>query len=146
MAGNKHAKLEWTGNAMDLKVSFDGGYSTQMSGPATGDGATPMEFLLAAAAGCTAMDMLTILRKKRQPVEGLSLEVSGQQAENAPNVYTAGEITYVITGDVDPKAVEQAIELSMTKNCSASIMLKKSGMKLETAYRIQASAPATANS
>lgn len=146
MAGNKHAKLEWTGNAMDLKVSFDGGYSTQMSGPATADGATPMEFLLAAAAGCTAMDMLTILRKKRQPVEGLSLEVSGQQAENAPNVYTAGEITYVITGDVDPKAVEQAIELSMTKYCSASIMLKKSGMKLETAYRIQASAPATANS
>ncbi|MCB0131142.1 MAG: OsmC family protein [Caldilineaceae bacterium] len=146
MAGNKHAKLEWTGNAMDLKVSFDGGYSTQMSGPATADGATPMEFLLAAAAGCTAMDMLTILRKKRQPVEGLSLEVSGQQAENAPNVYTAGKITYVITGDVDPKAVEQAIELSMTKYCSASIMLKNSGMKLETAYRIQASAPAAANS
>ena len=128
----------WTGNELDLQVTFPAGSRFQMSGPANADGATPREYLLAGAAGCTAMDIISILQKMRQPLEGIELEITAEQAESAPNVFTTAKIVYIIKGAVDEKAVQQAIDLSQEKYCSASIMLKRAGMELCTKYRIEA--------
>ena len=138
MANEKSAHIVWTGNELDLQVTFPAGYRFQMSGPANADGATPMEYLLAGAAGCTAMDIISILQKMRQPLEGIELEITAEQAESAPNVFTTAKIVYIIKGAVDEKAVQQAIDLSQEKYCSASIMLKRAGMELCTKYRIEA--------
>lgn len=139
MAKEKQAHLEWTGDDLDLKVTGSNGYSYNMTAPTGGPGVTPMEYLLAAAAGCTAMDVISILKKKRQPLKGLELEIKGVQAESMPNVFTTATLVYIIKGaDVKPSAVERAIELSQTKYCSASIMLKRAGMELKTEFRIEA--------
>ena len=138
MAKEKHAHITWTGEDLDLQVTAPNGYSYSMAAPTGGQGATPMEFLLAAAAGCTAMDVISILKKKRQPLKGMELEITGVQAESMPNVFTTATLVYIIKGaDVSPTAVERAIELSQTKYCSASIMLKNAGMKLNTEFRIE---------
>ena len=139
MASQKSARLTWTGNELDLLVTSPGGYQYQMSPPADDASPTPMEYLLASAAGCTAMDVIAILRKKRQPLQSFDIEVEATQADEHPHVYTVGTITFIIKGaGVDPKAVERAIDLSQEKYCSASIMLKRAGMDLKTAFRIEA--------
>ena len=138
MGKQKSARIEWTGTNLDMSASFPAGYSLQMAGPADEAGTTPMELLLAGAAGCTAMDVVTILKKKREPLEGLELEISAEQADGHPHVYTMGKIVYIIKGEgVSPKAVQQAIDLSQKTYCSASIMLKQSGMALATEFRIE---------
>lgn len=136
MASQKKAHLIWQGGDRDFRVTLGSGYSFDMA-PGLPTGGSPMEFLLAAAAGCTAMDVISILQKKRMNVTALELEISGVQAPTPPNVYTEATITYVVRGDVEPEAVERAIELSQTKYCSASIMLKRAGMTLHTEYRIE---------
>lgn len=84
-----------------------------------------MELLLAGMAGCTGADVASILEKMRQPVEKMSVQVRGKRAESHPKVYTEIEVNYLVWGDgVDPNAVEQAIQLSIEKYCSASAMLK----------------------
>ena len=139
MGKEKSAHIEWTGVDLDMAATFTDGYSLQMSGPADAEGTTPMELLLAGAAGCTAMDVVTILKKKREPLEGLELEISAEQADGYPYVYTRGKIVYIVKGEgVSPKAVQQAIDLSQKTYCSASIMLKRSGMELTTEFRIEA--------
>ena len=139
MAKEKNARLEWTGKDLDLKVTAPNGYSYNMTAPTGGPGVTPMEYLLSAAAGCTAMDVISILKKKRQPLKGMELEIAGVQAESMPNVFTTATLVYIVKGeDVDPAAVKRAIELSQTKYCSASIMLKQAGMELKTDFRIEA--------
>ena len=139
MAKEKSAHIKWTGDDLDMTATFPAGYSLQMSGPADAEGTTPMELLLAGAAGCTAMDVVTILKKKREPLQGLELEISAEQADGYPYVYTRGKIVYIVKGeDVSPKAVQQAIDLSQKTYCSASIMLKQSGMELTTEFRIEA--------
>ena len=138
MGKQKSAHIEWTGTDLDLTATFPAGYSLQMAGPADEEGTTPMELLLAGAAGCTAMDVISILQKKREPLEGIELEITAEQAEDYPFVYTQGKIVYIIKGEgVSPKSVQQAIDLSQTKYCSASIMLKQAGMVLKTEFRIE---------
>ncbi|HZU13309.1 MAG TPA: OsmC family protein [Chloroflexota bacterium] len=90
-----------------------------------GNGFRPMELLLAGLGGCTAMDVLSILRKKRQKVTGYRVEVSGRQREEYPRVFTHIAIKHVITGqDVSDEAVRRAIDLSEGKYCPAYAMLK----------------------
>lgn len=88
-------------------------------------GFRPMELLLVGLAGCTAMDVISILRKKRQNVTGLEVRVEGKRAVDHPRVYTEICVEYVVRGQgVDPRAVERSIELSETKYCSAMAMLR----------------------
>jgi putative redox protein len=95
-----------------------------------------MELLLAAMAGCTGADVASILEKMRQPVEKMNLRVRGKRAETHPKVYTEIEVTYLVWGEgVDPKAVEQAIQLSIEKYCSASAMLKAVA-QIKTSFQI----------
>jgi putative redox protein len=89
-----------------------------------GAGPQPVRLLLLAIAGCTAMDVLSILRKKRQRISGLQVSVSGARAAEHPRVYSAISITYTVTGTaVDAQAVARAIELSETRYCPAIAML-----------------------
>ena len=110
MAAVKKASLVWTGPEQAFHTTMATGYEFDMVAPAGTEGATPMEFLLAAAAGCTGMDLVTILQKRRQKISEIRLEISGTQAEDPPNVFTEATLTYIIRGEgVDPAAVERAI-------------------------------------
>jgi putative redox protein len=87
-------------------------------------GARPMELILMGLCGCTAMDTISILRKKRQNVIGLEVKASADRAEEHPKVFTKIALHYIVTGeDVDPAAVERAIELSAERYCPAQAML-----------------------
>lgn len=92
----------------------------------SGDGFRPMELLLVGLGGCTAMDVLSILRKKRQEVNGFEVQLHADRAEDHPHVFTDISVKFIVRGhDIDPKAVERAIELSTTKYCSAHAMFAK---------------------
>lgn len=107
-------------------------------------GFRPMEMLLVGLAGCTAMDVISILRKKRQHVTSYDVQVRGERAEDHPMVYTDITVEHIITGHgVDPSAVSRAIELSETKYCGAGATLSKTA-KLKHTYRIVEAAPEAA--
>jgi putative redox protein len=144
MPAEKNATVVWQGKGLEFEATTGPGFSFTMHSPSDANGATPMEFLLAGVAGCTSMDVISILEKKRQKVHGLETHIHGVQAESAPNVYTDVTISFVVRGeDIDPVAVERAIELSHTKYCSASIMFERSGANVKTEYRIEEVAPAS---
>jgi putative redox protein len=95
-----------------------------------------MELLLAGMAGCTGADVASILDKMRQPVEKMIVRVRGKKADSHPKVYTEIEVAYFVWGDgVDSQSVEQAIQLSIDKYCSASAMLKTVA-KIKTSFQI----------
>ena len=89
-------------------------------------GASPMELLLVSLGGCTGMDVISILRKKRQNVTGFELRLHGDRATDHPKVFTAFTIEYVVRGvDIDAAAVARAVELSVENYCSVHAMLHK---------------------
>src|SRR2546430_3076222 len=86
---------------------------------------SPMELVLIALCGCTASDVVGILRKKREPFTSLEVSASGERASGYPAVYTEISLVYRIGGKVSRKAVEDAVRLSKEKYCSVSAMLEK---------------------
>ncbi len=99
-------------------------------------GAKPIELVAIALAGCTAFDVINILRKKRQQVAGYEVTVEADQASTPPQVFTSVRIHHRITGvDVSPQAVEDAIRLSEEKYCSVGAMVQKSA-KLHSSFEI----------
>ncbi len=86
---------------------------------------TPMELVLIALCGCTASDVVGILRKKREPFTGLEVRAEAERADGYPAVYTLIRLTYWVRGPVSKKAVEDAVKLSKEKYCSVSAMLEK---------------------
>ncbi len=103
---------------------------------ATGNtGAKPIELVAIALAGCTAFDVVNILRKKRQIVEGYEVQCEADQAPDPPQVFTNVRIHHVIRGDVDKTAVEDAIRLSEEKYCSVGAMVRQTAT-LHTTYEI----------
>jgi len=86
---------------------------------------TPMELVLIALCGCTASDVVGILRKKREPFTALEVRASGERADGYPAVYTSIHLTYVVRGQVSKKSMEDAVRLSKEKYCSVSAMLEK---------------------
>jgi len=87
---------------------------------------SPMELVLIALCGCTASDVVGILRKKREPFTSLEVTANGERAQGYPAVYTDIKLTYRVGGKVSPKAMEDAVRLSKEKYCSVSAMLEKS--------------------
>ena len=91
-------------------------------------GSRPMELLLVAFGGCSGMDVISILRKKRQPVVGLEINVKGEKTEEYPKIYKEIHIEYIVKGKgVEKEAVERAIALSLEKYCSVGATLAKAG-------------------
>ncbi len=143
MAEEKSAQVVWQGTEQKFKATVASGYSFNMHAPAGPEGASPMDYLLAGVAGCTAIDVLSILQKMRQDIQGLEVKIRGKRAETPPSVYTDVAVTYIITGHaINPAAVERAIELSETKYCSASAMFQRSGTNMTSEYLIQEAEPA----
>jgi len=104
---------------------------------AGGTGAKPIELVAVGLAGCTAFDVITVLRQKyHQKVTRYEVRVEGDQAERPPQVFTAVRIHHAVTGcEVDPAAIEEAIQLSEEKYCSVGAMLKRMAT-LTTTYEI----------
>ncbi len=84
-----------------------------------------MEAVLMALCGCTSVDVVNILKKKRQPITGLRVSAVGTQAPAPPRVFTAIKLTYAVRGRLSRRAVEDAVALSKHKYCSVSLMLEK---------------------
>lgn len=100
------------------------------------DGFRPMELIAIGLAGCTAMDVISILKKKRQDVRSFEVRVHAAQAKEHPKVFTRASIHYVISGkDVEEAAVARAVELSETKYCPAQAMLREV-MPIELSWEI----------
>jgi putative redox protein len=105
--------------------------------PAGGTGPKPIELVATALAGCTAFDVVTILRQKfHQKVTGYEVRVEADQAERPPQVFTAVRIHHVVTGfEIDPAAIEEAIRLSEEKYCSVGAMVRQTA-SVHTTYEI----------
>ena len=102
-----------------------------------GAGPDPLRFLLLGLAGCTAMDVISILRKKRQQVSALAVEVHGKRVDAHPKVYDHIEVIYRVEGkEVDAKALERAIELSETRYCPVMAMVSKTA-EIVSRYEIE---------
>jgi len=128
---------EWQGEGAFIGRNATGG-SVQMGTIDEKPGVSPMELLLVGVAGCTGMDIADIMRKKRQAVQALKVKVRGKRAETYPMIFTEIEVTYLVWGEqIDPKALEQAIQLSEEKYCSASAMLRAAA-QVRSSYRILA--------
>ena len=115
-----------TGGQIELASSLDGGAK----------GFRPVELLAVGLAGCTAMDVLSILQKKRQEIVDFEVQVHTEKADDYPQVWTWVQIEYIVTGrNIDPKAVERAISLSESTYCPAQNMLSKA-VDIELIYKI----------
>jgi len=98
-------------------------------------GPKPVELALLALGGCTAFDVVGILRKKRQIVTGYEIEVNAEERPDPPNYFTRVEIKHRLTGRIDPEAVRTAIHLSESKYCSVGVMMSKTA-KIENTFEI----------
>ena len=121
------ASVVWS-KGMSFTGTADSGHIVALgTDPGVGgddDGLRPMELMAISLAGCTAMDVISILRKKRTDVTGFEVKVDGDRAAEHPKVFTAFNIHYLVRGhNIDPAAVERAMELSRTKYCPAQAML-----------------------
>lgn len=136
----KEAQANWV-NGLQLTAWTGSGHRVVMDAAkehgGSDAGPRPMELLLAGLAGCTAMDVLTVLRKKRQPVTGLEVYVRGEQAVEHPKKFTDITVEYVVVGnDISPEAVERAIALSEEQYCSVAATLR-GGAHITSTYRIE---------
>ena len=103
------------------------------------EGFRPMELLLVGLAGCTGMDVISILRKKREPVTGYEVHVTGIRAEDHPMVFVDITVEHIITGhQIQPEAVARAIQLSEERYCGAGAMLGKVAHLTHTFHIVEA--------
>ena len=123
------AKVNWHGK-LSLTGSADSGFEIPLgANPKVGgdnDGFRPLELMAVSLAGCTAMDVISILQKKRQEITDFRVEVDAEQAGEHPKVFTGALIEYHVSGkDVGEKAMVRAMDLSATRYCPAQSMLAK---------------------
>ena len=124
------ARIKWVDGAMFIGESGSG-HSVVMDGPEEHGGRNlgirPMEMLLLGMGGCTAFDVMHILKKSRQAVDDCVAELEATRADTDPKVFTKIHVHFIVTGkELGDKHVKRAVELSAEKYCSASIMLSKS--------------------
>ena len=132
----KSANLVWEGNGLAFRATGGSGFQLRFDNPPGPAGASPMELVALASAGCTASDVISILQKKQQQVVGFEVNVVAWRATEHPKVFTEIDLEYVVTGrHIDSKAVERAIELSLTKYCSVNAMLA-AAVKINQHYQI----------
>ncbi len=119
---NAHSPFGFAASLFDNQADR---LATAPAVPQGQSGPKPIELVLLAVGGCTAFDVIGILRKKRQAVTGYEIQVAVEQRTEPPNYFTRAEILHRLHGSVDPKAVEQAIHLSESKCCSVGAMISK---------------------
>ena len=123
------ARVKWVQDVMFVGESGSGHAVVMDGSPDQGGrnlGVRPMEMLLLGLGGCTAFDVMLILKRGRQPVSDCVVEIAAERAEQDPKVFTRIHLHYVVSGPgLSPAKVERAVQLSAEKYCSASIMLGK---------------------
>lgn len=122
------AKVSWK-NGMSFEGVADSGFSINLGTSSDyggdDDGFRPLELMLISLAGCTGMDVISILQKKRQEVTSFEIKVHAERSTEHPRVFTDVHVEYILSGNnLDAAAVERAVELSSTKYCPAQAMLK----------------------
>jgi len=136
-----YAQATWIGPELQLVGETAGGLSVALDHALDGEeraetGFRPLQLLLVGLCGCTAMDVVSVLQKKRQPFTGLQVKATAEQASEHPQVYTRIHLQYIVRGQgVAAEAVARAIELSQTKYCPAAAMLGKTAT-ITTQYEI----------
>ena len=131
-----------TGTGRQFVATSGTGHHIILDDATGATGAKPIELVAIALAGCTAFDVINILRKKRQNVTAYEVRCEAEQVPDPPQVFTNVRIHHVITGDVAPSAVEEAIRLSEEKYCSVGAMVKRTA-QLHTTYEILSLVEAT---
>ena len=134
------ATVTWKSGMSFSAVGSGTEYTIALSSrPAMGqpaEGASPMELILEGLAGCTAMDVLSILQKKRQDVTAFEIRVHAERADEHPRVFKHIKLEYIVTGhNVQKDAVKRSIELSLEKYCSVHAMISKA-VPVEHTFRI----------
>ena len=134
------AKLRWK-YGLSFKGVADSNIEVPLSASidhgGAGDGVVPMEMFLMGLGGCTAMDVMSILEKKRQKVTDFEIKLHANRATDHPKVFTEITIEYIIKGrDIDPEAVARAVELSENKYCPGMAMLRKAA-NIQTKYTVE---------
>jgi putative redox protein len=131
-----HASVDPTGCRVEARTPQDQPIIMDADPPEGRDSAAgPKETVLAALAGCTAADVASILRKKRQVVATYEIEVWGESADEHPMVFRTITVEHRVTGQVEPEALRRSIELSATKYCPVNAMLSAS-VTIEHRYRL----------
>jgi putative redox protein len=130
------AVISSAGEGLFIGVTPGGHAQVLETDSARASAATPMELLMLALGGCTAVDVISILRKKREQVTDYRVEVRGQRRDEHPRAFTRMEVRHVVRGrNVSEKAVASAVELSETKYCSVAATLRP-GVEIVTSYEI----------
>lgn len=134
----KTATLALSGGAMRFEAVVGSGHTIVIDNGEGDTGPRPAELLGVALAGCTAMDVLSILRKKRQDVTRYEVRVSGEQVDGHPHNFTRFDLVHVVEGPaVDVAAVRRAIELSCTRYCSVGTTLASGALEVHHAYLVR---------
>jgi putative redox protein len=139
-------RIKWVEQASFL-AETESSHALLMDGPVDGGGRNlgprPMEAVLMGTGGCTAYDVVHILKKGRQPITDCVVQIDADRAPEDPKVFTRIHFHFVVTGaGLNPKHVERAISLSAEKYCSASIMLGKTATITHDFEIIDAATPA----
>ena len=124
------AVVKWLDN-MSFVGESESGHSVVMDGPPESGGRNlgvrPMEMVLLGMGGCTAFDVVLILKRQRQDITDCQVELSAERAEDTPKVFTKIHVHYMVTGkNLDEKKVARAVDMTADKYCSVSIMLAQS--------------------
>jgi putative redox protein len=135
--GTKTATLIAEGSGLRFVATSGSGHTIVLD-DGTGDaGMRPAELIPLALAGCTAMDVISILRKKQQPVGRYQVHASGEQRPGTPTRFVRIEVTHEVDGDVAEDAVRRAIELSATKYCSVGATLSSGITEIRHRYLLR---------
>jgi putative redox protein len=126
-------QLKRKNDAVLMEATNENGNSILMDGSPTVGGVDggfrPMQTVLAALGGCSAIDVVDILKKQRQPLEDLEVEINAEREDKpAPSVFTAIDVHFKFKGDLNEAKVQKAVELSIDKYCSVARMLEKSAI------------------
>lgn len=117
-------------NADGMSIDIDDGTAYE---DGKGNGVGPMQLLMMAIGGCSGVDIVSILQKGRQQIDSFSIDVAGTKPDGvSPSVYESVEVHFSLSGDIDPKRVQRAIDLSLGKYCSVSRIIEKTA---EISYR-----------
>ena len=132
----KQVSAKWTGEELDFVGTDTRNNQVKMSGK-NGPDSPPSQLMLLGLAGCTGMDVVSILQKKRQKISDVEVMVIGHQPDEYPKPYHKIQLHFIVKGeDLDPKAVERAINLSEEKYCVVGQSLK-SNVEIKTSCKIE---------
>ena len=133
-------QLQWRGN-VHFSALADSNLEIQIDGPpdigGRDQGVRPMELMLMGIGGCSAVDVVHILARSRQPIADCSVKLSAKRAKSDPKVFESIHLHFAVTGKgINAQKVARAIELSAEKYCSASILMKRAGVEVTHDFEI----------